>query len=364
MNDSLYYSLFFSYFVGIGPVRFDRLRTYFGTLEKMYTAPVDILESLLGPTLTKKLVAFRSTFNPESEYTKLQEKDVQVVTRDDPSYPKQFHQLSDPPICLYVKGDISGFDYERDLFFAIVGTRTPTDYGRMIAKKFAQEMTEAGFVIVSGMAMGIDAVAHWGALAAGGRTVAFLGCGVNIPYPSINRTLYAEILEKGGLIISESPPDMMVMKGLFVSRNRLIAGLSIGTLVAEGLKDSGSLITARCALEQGKEVFAPPAPISSDQSAAPNMLIKDGAKMVTCLQDILEEFQMQSTPASRADVLKKLGPLEQKVYLLLAQEPFTSDEIAQKLQIPIHAVLTSISSMELGGILSKGSAGKYLVELL
>ncbi len=353
--------IFFSYFIGIGPVTFDKLIKHFGSLDTLYHAKLQELKVVLRESVAHELNDFRKKFHPEKEYESLKKKNITVVTREHSSYPSQFKHLSDPPICLYVKGDFNKYNYERDKYFAIVGTRTPTDYGKQVAHKFASELSQAGFVIVSGLASGIDTVAHKAALSSGGRTIAFLGCGVDIVYPPSNLHLYDEILSHGGLIISEVPPMMRVMKGLFVQRNRLISGLSQGVLVAEGLKDSGSLITAKCALEQGKDVFAPPAPITSAQSAAPNLLLKEGAKMVLGIEDIFEEFNMSVTPATTASVLTLLNPQEKDIYTLLASEPYTSDELARSLHIPISTVLMSISGMELKGVIVKGSAGKYLL---
>ena len=353
--------LFFSYFLGIGPMTFDKLIRHFGSLDVLYHAKEKDLRGVLRDSLIEGLMQFRKEFDPEKEYIRLQKLHVSVITREHKQFPPQFKNLTDGPICLYVKGDISAYDYKNDKYFAIVGTRTPTDYGKQVTTKFAAELAQAGFVIVSGMARGVDALAHRGALAAGGRTIAFLGCGVNIAYPPSNTQLYNDILSHNGLIISESPPDMLVMRGLFVTRNRLISGLSQGVLVAEGLKDSGSLITARCALEQGKEVFAPPAPITSEQSAAPNLLLKEGAKMVISIADILEEFKMQYAPITTEQIMASLSPEEKTIYSLLLQQPQSSDELSRMLQKPIHLILMSISSMELKGVIAKGSAGKYLI---
>ena len=353
--------IFFSYFLGIGPITFDLLLQQFGTIDALYNASEKKLRHTLKAEFATKLITFRHEFDPEKELERLLKKKVTVVFREHSSYPPQLRELRDAPICLYVKGDLNNFNYERDKYFAIVGTRTPTDYGQQVASRFANELSQAGFVIVSGMARGIDAIAHRSTLKAKGRTIAFLGCGVNIPYPPSNARLYEDILSQGGLVISEFPPDMMVKPGLFVQRNRLISGLSQGVFVAEGLKDSGSLITARYALEQGKEVFAPPAPITSAQSEAPNLLIKEGAKMVTGLQDILDEFHMQVTPASTQTILSSLNLDEKKVYELLISQPQTSDELSRLLHIPIQQILMTISGMELKGIINKGSAGRYFI---
>lgn len=361
MKDDVIPYLFFSYFSGIGPVTFDLLMQQFGTVEALYNASEKKLRQSLKEEFATKIITFHNEFDPEKEYERLQKNNVTVLVRKHPLYPPQFLELRDAPICLYVKGDLNNLNYERDRFFAIVGTRTPTDYGHQVATKFSSELAKAGFVIVSGMARGIDSIAHRATITAGGKTIAFLGCGVNIIYPPSNRKLYQDILDTGGLIISEVPPDITVKPGLFVQRNRLISGISQGILVAEGMKDSGSLITARYALEQGKEVFAPPAPITSVQSEAPNLLLKEGAKMVTSITDILEEFHMQSTPVTTESILALLTYDEQLVYKSLVSQPFTSDELSRKLHLPMHKLLMIISAMELKGVIVRGSAGKYVL---
>src|SRR5690606_22577641 len=185
---------------------------------------------------------------------------------------------------------------------------------------------------------------------------AFMGCGVDIPYPPSNRTLYSRTIENGGLVISEVPPYMQVLRGLFVQRNRLISGLSRGILVAEGLKDSGSLITARFAAEQGKDVFAPPAPITSEYSEAPNILIKEGAKLVTSTEDILEEYSMSTYNHKEEDVVAQLSSEERSVYALLMSQPLGSDDIARSLRKPVYQILTVLSVLELRGVI-EGKGG-------
>src|SRR3989344_5065464 len=170
-----------------------------------------------------------------------------------------------------------------------------------MAKKFSAELTEGGFIIVSGLAIGIDAAAHLACINSGGRTIAVLGCGVDIIYPAINASLYYKILKTGGLIISEFPPGQTVVKGLFIARNRIISALSLGVLVIEGARDSGAMITARYAAEQGKEVFALPGPLTSKMSEAPNNLLKQGAKLVISVEDIFEEFHLQVAPKKAED---------------------------------------------------------------
>lgn len=358
MKNSLKYSLGFSYTPGIGPTRFDGLLHVFGSVEKAYHASTEELQQLLGPHVATAFIKLRSTFDPEQELVRLEKQGIVVLDREHAFFPQNLKEISDPPICLYVKGDITKYDFDHDFYFAVVGTRNPTEYGKMITSKFSKELSENDAVIVSGMAMGVDAQAHWAALHAGKRTVAFLGCGVNIVYPAVNSHLYQEIIQKGGLIISEFPPDFRTIKGHFIARNRLISGLSKGVLVTEGLIDSGSLITARYALAQGKEVFAAPAPINSAYSKAPNLLLKEGAKLVTEVNDILEEFHMKTVSTRHNPVL---NDLEQRIYNVLSKDSFTTDDLTRTLNLPVFQVLQLLSGMELSGIIEKNEAGKYQV---
>lgn len=360
MNNTIQYSLSFSYTPGIGPTRFDALLHTFGSVEKAYHASFEEVSRVIGTHFASSFHSFKNTFDPEQELSRLEKQGILVLDRNHNMFPTSLREISDPPICLYVKGDISQYDWDKDFLFAVVGTRNPTEYGKMITAKFSRELAENNAVIVSGMAMGVDAIAHWAALHVAKRTIAFLGCGVNVIYPAVNSHLYKEILQNHGLIISEFPPDIRTLKGHFVTRNRLISGISKGVLVAEGLIDSGSLITARYALAQGKEVFAPPAPINSSFSKAPNLLLKEGAKLVTEVDDILEEFHMKNTSAIKKPLL---AGVERKVYEVLAKDSFTPDDLSRSLNLPIFQILPLLSNMELSGIIEKNEAGKYQLVL-
>ncbi len=358
MSRTTKYSLSFSYTSGIGPTRFDALLQAFGTVQKAYQASREALVQVIGAHFASAFITVRQTLDPDLEIRRLAQQGIMVIDRENVLFPKRLREISDPPICLYVKGDISRYDWDKDFLFAVVGTRNPTEYGKMITTKFSKELAENNAVIVSGMAMGVDALAHWAAIHAGSRTIAFLGCGVNIVYPAVNSHLYKEILRNNGLIISEFPPDNGTIKGHFVTRNRLISGISEGVLVAEGLIDSGSLITARYALAQGKEVFAPPSPINSAFSKAPNLLLKEGAKLVTDVEDILEEFHMHKLTSAQQPILEGL---EKQVYDVLSKEAFTTDDLSRALNIPVFQVLQLLSSLELSGIIEKNATGKYQV---
>jgi DNA processing protein len=211
------------------------------------------------------------------------------------------------------------------------------------------------------MAMGIDAIAHYGCLKANGKTIAFLGCGVDVIYPAVNAHLYHEIIQKDGLIISEFPPGHTVLKGLFIARNRLISGLSQGILVVEGAKDSGALITARYAAEQGKEVFAIPSSITSELSAAPNYLIKQGAKLVTSVQDIFDEYNIRITPKNQKDIIADLSGKEKMIVETLIKEPLSADNLVLLTKLKTAKVLSILSTLEIKGVVEKNSEGKYQV---
>jgi len=362
MTDNLLYYLGFSHFLGIGPVRFAALKKYFGSAKKAYLAEEKELVKIIGQFLAKKFIAFRNKFDPLKKMEELKKKDIQVLAVDDKDYPESLKNISDPPICLYVKSE-EKFNFLSFLNFAIVGTRSPTQYGVQIAKMFSYQLAEAGLTIVSGLAYGIDTVAHKACLEANGKTVAVLGCGVDIVYPAANRYLYEKIIKSKGAVISEFSPGKFVEKGLFVARNRIISALSQGVMVIEGTKDSGSLITARYAAEQGKNVFAPPSPITSKMSAAPNILLKEGAKLVTSITDIFEEFGLKIAPKKKEDIRKKLTDIEGLIFNILEDKPLTVDDLGIKLGKPINEVLNILSLMEVNGIIEKNNENRYQIRV-
>ncbi len=228
---------------------------------------------------------------------------------------------------------------------------------------FAGQLAEVGAVIVSGMALGIDAIAQRSVLAINKKTISFLGCGVDIVYPPQNKMLYEQIISSGGLVISEFPPGHVVRPGMFVARNRLISGLSRGVLVIEGLKDSGSLITARYAAEQGKEVFAPPVPITSPLSEAPTILLKQGAKLALSIDDILEEFNLKVQIQKQKLSFDTLTKEEQNVCELLLQEELDADELRAQSNISIAELLPLLTDLEIKGVVEKNEEGKYHISL-
>ena len=390
-SDLIYY-LGFSYCLGIGPMTFIALKSYPKGVRGAYEAGAKELTKIIGQRLTEKFLEFRRKFDPKKELERLKKDEITVLAVDDEDYPESLKNISDPPICLYVKGDINLLKAQvsvfstatpprgpwrlsqkpkpslpnsenQTTFFAIVGTRKPTSYGIQVARKFAYELTKAGFVIVSGMAMGIDTIAHQAALDAEGSTIAVLGCGVNVVYPAVNQRLYENIIKTNGAVISEFPPDQTVLKGLFISRNRIISGLSRGVLIAEGGEYSGALITAKYAGIHGKDVFAVPSPINSDMSKAPNLLIKQGAKLVTTVEDIYEEFNMKITPKKKEDIRKDLNEIGKLIFDILSKNPQTVDSLAIDLRKTVPEILNAISIMEIEGVVEKNQEKKYQIRL-
>jgi DNA processing protein len=269
----------------------------------------------------------------------------------DPAYPSRLRTIADPPPLLYVSGSLEESD---QLAVAVVGARRATPAGQMITERLANELAAAGFTIVSGLARGVDAAAHRGALTAGGRTVAVLGCGLGRTYPAEHERLRHEIEERGA-VVSELPLDAPPHSGHFPRRNRIISGLSLGVIVTEAAIDSGSLITARLAAEQGREVFAVPGFVRAETSRGTHALIKEGAALIEDGQDVIDAIAPQLEPSTRARlvtprkqaVAEDLGNHERLVYDALSYDPLTVDHLYERTGLPVAAVMASLLSLEL-----------------
>jgi len=288
---------------------------------------------------------------------KAQEMGVELLSLEDEGYPDLLKHIYDPPPILYVKGqDLN----PNDKTIAIVGTRKASRYGKEVAKKLAFELASLGITIVSGMASGIDTSAHKGALEAKGKTVAVFGCGVDVIFPSENRSLASEI-ESSGALVSEFPLGTGTEKGNFPRRNRIISGLSLGVIMVEGHYDSGAMITAKFALDQGREVFAVPGNVELDQSKGPHWLIKQGAKLVESVEDVLEELHMVMPKKVDSRELKvespsislgtsrdysNLSPEEQKIITVLSLEPKHIDTISVETALSIPQVSSLLMMLE------------------
>lgn len=354
MGSDLRYYLGFSYFFGLGPTRLKILLDRFKNVKSAYLANKNDLADVIGMKLGERFVRFRSLFNYDTEINKMTSEGISVLSIADNGYPNLLKNITDPPICLFIKGKIDRDDF----FLSVVGTRAPTSYGEEMTEYLVRELVRTGITIVSGMAYGIDAVAHRFAIDGGGKTIAVLGCGVNIIYPSSHASLYNRIIESGGAVISEFPPDQSVVKGMFISRNRIVSGLSRGILVIEGGENSGTLITARYGAQQGRDIFAVPGQATNKMSQAPNLLIKNGAKLVTKPDDILEEYGLKSVP-NVTDSGEPLTAIQESINTALKTKPHTVDELIVNLRISPARTLDNLSLLELKGVVFKNKQGKY-----
>ena len=374
MSERSYY-LAFSNFPGVGPIKFNKLLKHFGGAMAAWNGSIKDLEEVLKPSLTKKFEDFRKTFDIEQYLNQLRKQRISFVCLSDNEYPKLLRQISNPPIVLYIKGDVQivyglrttavdGSQKAESRAIAIVGTRHITSYGKEITEMFASELSKAGLIIVSGMAYGVDGVAHKATIEAERKTIAVLGNGVDLPYPRENEKLYEDILDSGGAIVSEYPPGEPPSVGSFPSRNRIIAGLSEGILVTEGAQDSGSLITANFGLEFGRKVFAVPGPITSSLSAAPLRLIEKGAKLVVSPDDVLRELKISAFAKASAGQakFKGLSSEEKKIIELIENEPLHFDEIVRRLKFDPAKIGTILSMMEIKGLI-KSSGGNYSLSI-
>ena len=275
---------------GVGPIRLRALLEQFGTPEAILAAPKpDVMRvEGVGETVARSIASWRESVDVDAELARIDKSNVRVVTRDDAEYPKNLREIYDPPLVLYIKGALR--ENER-MAIAIVGSRRTTLYGQDMSRKLAYQLARLGVTVVSGLARGIDTAAHKGALQAKGRTVAVIGCGIDIVYPTENKLLADEIVEKGGAVVTEFPFGVKPDRQNFPMRNRVISGWSLGVVVVEANLKSGALITANQAAEQGRQVFAVPGRADSILSRGAHKLIKDGAKLTEDVEDVLGEFE-------------------------------------------------------------------------
>lgn len=362
---------------GLGARNALRLVQIFGHPEGIFHASLLDLKTAMPRLRIAVLEAIHSGLSFEAaadELRKAGAQGVAVIPYQDPRYPQLLKQIHDPPILLYAKGNTELLSRPT---IAVVGTRRPTPYGRAVAEKLVKDLVHAGLAHISGMARGIDAAAHKGALLGGGASVAVLGTGVDVPYPRENRKLYDEIVERG-LVLSEFPLGSTPFPQNFPIRNRIISGMSLAVVVVEGAQYSGSLITARLAMEQDREVMAVPGPIVSQQSWGPNLLIKDGAKLIQEALDVIEELpqsvrqelvyrersspQQVAAPAQTSLFGEQASPAGKEILSLLrVDEALHIDEIIRTVRGESPAdVLAALSELELFGAV-KQLPGKSFV---
>ncbi len=345
-------------FLPFGPQRIKLLLAYFGSAGGAWNASEKALsETGLHPNLIVKFCDYRSTFNPDKYFAKLEKLGIHFVTFKDSDYPSNLVGLSDLPIVLYIKGKLTPQDTQA---IAIVGSRKMTAYGRDIAQMFAGQLASFGVTIVSGLALGIDAAAQRASTEAGGRVIAVLGSGLDTIAPFTNYRLGMEIIKTGGALVSEFPVGYPPQKFSFPRRNRIISGLSKAVIVVEGAEKSGTLITAKAAAEQGRTVFAVPGQITSPLSFAPHLLIRNGCPLATSVHEILEELQIQFS-VDREAVSKVLpgDDNEQKCLEALSHESMHLDELARECMLPVSQILAKLTVMELKGMVKHLGNGVY-----
>jgi len=354
------YWIGFNIVSGIGPARFKRLLEHFGDPGAAWHANEAQLQSAgLDRRSMESLLAARQTLDLDEELERVRAEGAQVIAWEDERYPPRLLQVHNAPPVLYVKGEIEPRD---EWAVAVVGTRSGTRYGRQMVDEIAGDLARGGITVVSGLARGIDSLGHRAALRAGGRTIAVLGCGIDIIYPREHRDLARNVVQRGALV-TEYPLGTQPEARNFPARNRIISGLSLGTLVVEAGKRSGALITADYALEQGREVFAIPGNVHSRKSEGTNRLIQEGAaKLVISVQDILEELNL--TLVEQHQEIRMVVPEDEKEARILkhiSAEPVHVDEIGQKTNLPISDVTSTLAMMELKGMVRQVGGMNYVV---
>lgn len=359
LSDDIRYSLSFALCKSIGPRTFDKLLAIYKTPKQAYHAPTDELYKIIGPSKTEKFIECKKLNITDSTYISLINKNVQIIIPRLLEWKNKFVYIHDMPIALFAKGNISLLKNANTITLSIIGSRVPSSYGKSITKQFVQELCRYNITIMSGLALGIDSLAHKICIQSGGKTIAILGSGIDVVYPSRHVQLYDEIIQSGGLILSEFPPGESPLKGNFIQRNRLISGLSDGLIVIEGSHRSGTLITGKYANEQGKNVFAVPGQITSRLSFTPHALIQDGAALVTKPDDILNHFGLES---SLTHFSSKLSDNELVLIDEIEKKPQTSNGLLNALSIPLPEILVSLSNLEIKGIISKAADETYCVQ--
>jgi DNA processing protein len=348
----------------LGPSRARRLVEHFDSVENVFHASLTELEGAgLKAAAAQSIATGKSFLAAQEEMVRAAAAGAEIIALGDAAYPPLLKQIYDPPVVLYVRGDVAVLARPG---IAVVGTRHPTPYGIGMAERLACDLANRGLIIFSGMARGVDTAAHRGVLNAKSKTVAVFGTGVDIPYPRENKRLAEQILALGGALVSEFPMATFAAPQNFPIRNRIISGLALGVLVVEAGEYSGTRITARCALEQNRDLFAVPGNVTTKNSWGPNTLIKQGAKLTATWEDVWEELpadlkaqlvpeSSESKPPSTASLFQDdqaLGPAERKIFALLKPDESTQiDELVERLEPDVSSseIFAALFELELSG---------------
>lgn len=357
MTGSKKYWVGFNLVKGIGAIRFKALLDHFGSAERAWQAPADALSQAgLPQKALDNLLTIRKQDDLDQTWERIAEQNIKVLTLQDEGYPSLLKEISVPPPVLYIRGALEEGDRWS---VAIVGTRRMTTYGHQVAQAQAAHLAANKVTVVSGLARGVDAVAHKAALDSGGRTIAVLGSGVDVIYPSEHRKL-AERIISNGAIISDYAPGTPPEGVNFPPRNRIISGLSLAIIVVEAGERSGALITANFAAEQGREVFAVPGNIDRIQSKGTNALIRQGARPLLNKEEVLDDLCLKQVPAYRqANLFLPENGLEAELYEIVKNEPLHIDEICSQSSIPVDRVTASLVMMELKGLVRQVENMRY-----
>jgi len=342
---------------GISTRKIFNIIDYFGSVQNAWNGNFQDFCSIKGisSSIANRIIERKNEKKLLEEIRQIELKGINIITIDSEKYPERLRNIYDPPLVIYYKGKLHSYTG----YVGVVGARKCTQYGRAAARNISQLLSKYDICIVSGLARGIDTAAHMGALDERGVTYAVLGCGLDIVYPPENKKLFQEI-ERKGAIISEYPPGTKPYPGNFPARNRIISGLCDGIVVVEAGEKSGALITANFALEQGREVFAVPGSIYCDTSKGTNSLIKDGAKMVTDIEDILVELHINPKENNVRKTTDTFSEAEKKLMNIISNSPVTIEELFQKSALKVSEINSLLTTMELRGII-KVLPGKYIV---
>jgi len=352
------YWIGFNLIKGIGAVRVQALLRHFGDLEVAWrAAPADLACAGLSLKLIERVVQAREKIDLEKVWAKIEAQGVKILTWEDETYPQRLKEIDQPPPVLYIRGEY----LPDDLFaVAIVGTRRVTAYGRQITEELSSFLAANGMTVISGLARGVDAIAHQTALKAGGRTIGVLGSGVDKIYPPEHRTLAEQMLERGA-IVSDYAPGTPPEASNFPPRNRIISGLSLAVVVVEAGETSGALITAEFAAEQGREIFAVPGSILAPQSKGTNKLIRNGALPLLSVNDLMQALDLTRVGEHKA--VRKMIPADEteaRLMGVLGDEPLHVDEIRNQTELPIEKVSAALALMELKGMVRQVGGMNYV----
>jgi DNA processing protein len=358
MDNQLISWIAFNLVKGIGPIRMRLLLDKFGEMQSAWEASTQELENAgLSLKLIASIQDIRNSGILERTLKIIEDTKIDIITWNDTDYPRRLREIDQSPPVLYIRGELSEDDFWT---VAIVGTRRITAYGRQVTNDIAAGLSRQHITVVSGLARGVDAVAHQASLQVGGRSLAVMGCGVDVIYPPEHARLAENIIASGALL-SDYPPGTQPESGNFPPRNRIISGLAQAVIIVEASEQSGALITAAFAAEQGRDVFAVPGQLYAPQSKGTNRLIREGAHIFVDVQDVIEKLNMvQIVEHRQARMVLPSDAQEAKLFQILNREPLHIDEIRSQVNLPIETVSATLTMMELKGMVRQVGGMRYV----